>query len=63
MKIILTVFLAAALLGVLIVLGLGLATLMKGGDPQRSNRLMRARVLLQGLALLILAALMFIGTR
>ncbi len=63
MKLILTILLGAALLGVLVVLGLGVGTLMKGGDPRRSNKLMQARVILQGLALLLLAALMFIGTR
>jgi Hypoxia induced protein conserved region len=63
MKIVLTVFLAAALIGVLVVLGMGVATLMKGGDPRRSNKLMQARVILQGLALLLLAALMLIGSR
>jgi hypothetical protein len=63
MKIILTVLLVFALIGVLAVLGMGVATLMRGGDPKRSNKLMQARVLLQGLALLLLAALMLFGSR
>ena len=63
MKIVLTVLLVFALIGVLTVLGMGVATLMRGGDPKRSNKLMQARVLLQGLALLLLAALMLFGSR
>lgn len=63
MRIALTVFLVAALISVLAVLVMGVRTVIKGGDPQRSNRLMRARVILQGVALLLLAALMLIGKR
>jgi hypothetical protein len=63
MKIVLTVLLLLALIGVLTVLGMGVATLMRGGDPRRSNKLMQARVILQGLALLLLAALMLFGSR
>ena len=63
MKIVLTVLLVFALIGVLAVLGMGVATLIRGGDPKRSNKLMQARVLLQGLALLLLAALMLFGSR
>jgi len=53
----LTIFLVLALLGVLTVLGLGVATLLRGGNPRRSNKLMQARVVMQGLALLLLAIL------
>jgi len=46
----------AATLGVLIV---GMAGLVRGGgDPARSNRLMRYRVVLQAAALLLFALLM-----
>ena len=45
-----------ATLGVLIV---GMVGMVRGGgDPARSNRLMRWRVILQGAALLLLAILM-----
>ncbi len=54
----LTVLLVLALLGVLVVLGMGIFGLVRGGDPRRSNKLMQSRVILQGLALLLLALLM-----
>src|ERR1700704_2343132 len=50
-----------ALLGVLGVLGMGVATMIRGGDPRRSNRLMQARVVMQGVALLVLALLMLLA--
>jgi hypothetical protein len=58
----LIVLLVLTLLGVLTVLGLGFATLAKGGNPRRSNKLMQARIIMQGLALALLAALMLLGT-
>lgn len=58
-----TVLLVLALLGVLTVLGLGITQMLRGGNPQRSNKLMQARVLMQGLALLLLAILMLLGHR
>jgi hypothetical protein len=61
MRLVLTVLLVLALLGVLIVLGLGVATLMKGGNPRRSNKLMQSRVILQAIALALLAMLMLLG--
>ncbi len=48
---ILMILLLVAMLGVVVVLGLGMVGVVRGGDPRRSNALMRARVLLQGLAL------------
>jgi len=59
----LTILLVLAMLGVLGALGLGLATMIRGGNPQRSNRLMQARVVMQGIALLVLALLMMLGSR
>jgi hypothetical protein len=53
----LTVLLAVALLGVLGVLGAGMIGVVRGGDPMRSNRLMRWRVILQGVALVIFVLL------
>jgi predicted nucleic acid-binding Zn ribbon protein len=61
MKIVLTFFLVCALIGVLVVLGLGVATMLKGGDPRRSNKLMQSRVMMQALALLLLAVLMLLA--
>jgi hypothetical protein len=63
MRIILTFLLVCALIGVLTVLGLGFATMLKGGDPRRSNKLMQSRVIMQALALLLLAMLMMLGRR
>jgi hypothetical protein len=61
MRIVLIVLLVCALIGVLTVLGLGFATMMKGGDPRRSNKLMQSRVIMQALALVLLAMLMLLG--
>jgi hypothetical protein len=37
--------------------------MFRGGNPRRSNQLMQARVIMQGLALLLLAILMLLGRR
>lgn len=58
---VLTVFLVLAMLAVLGVLGMGIVNLIRGGNPRRSNRLMQSRVVLQGLALLLLALLMLLA--
>ncbi|HEX3861345.1 MAG TPA: twin transmembrane helix small protein [Stellaceae bacterium] len=58
----LTVLLVLVMLGVLGVLGVGVATMIRGGDPRVSNKLMQSRVILQGVALLVLALLMLLGT-
>lgn len=63
MRLVLTVLLVLALLGVLIVLGMGVVTLMQGGNPRRSNKLMQSRVILQAIALALLAMLMLLGHR
>jgi hypothetical protein len=55
----LTILLVLALLGVLTVLGFGVASMFRGGDPRRSNKLMQARVAMQAVAILLLAALWF----
>jgi hypothetical protein len=54
----LTFLLIVALLAVLGVLGAGMIGVARGGDPLRSNQLMRWRVILQGVALLIFVLLM-----
>jgi ABC-type Na+ efflux pump permease subunit len=53
----LTFLLVLAMLGTLTVLGLGVVTLLRGGDPRRSNKLMQSRVIMQALALVLLAML------
>ncbi|HXC92094.1 MAG TPA: twin transmembrane helix small protein [Stellaceae bacterium] len=58
-----TILLVLALAGVLIVLAAGMIQMFRGGNPRRSNRLMQARVIMQGLALLLLAILMLLGRR
>ena len=45
--------LPAALASVALVLVLGLVNMMRGGSPNRSQRLMRLRVLLQFVAIVI----------
>lgn len=57
----LTVLLVLVLAGVLAVLGMGIIGIVRGGDPRRSNKLMQSRVILQALALVLLAALMMLG--
>ena len=61
MTLFVTFLLGLAMLGVLTVLGFGVASMLRGGDPRRSNKLMQARVLMQGLALLLLAILMLLS--
>jgi hypothetical protein len=61
MTLLVTFLLGLAMLGVLTVLGFGVAAMLRGGDPRRSNKLMQARVLMQGLALLLLAILMLLS--
>jgi hypothetical protein len=46
-------FIVVALMAVAIVLVLGLWNMMKGGSPNRSQSLMRLRVLLQAVAILV----------
>jgi hypothetical protein len=58
-----TALLVLALVGVLTVLGFGVATMLFGGNPRRSNKLMQMRVVMQALALLLLAILMLLGRR
>jgi NADH:ubiquinone oxidoreductase subunit 6 (subunit J) len=57
------ILLLIALAGVLVVLGFGVATMLRGGNSRRSNKLMQARVIMQALALFLLAALMLLGHR
>jgi hypothetical protein len=55
------ILLVFAMLGTLVVLGMGVASMLRGGDPRRSNKLMQSRVIMQALALVLLAVLMLIA--
>ncbi len=57
---VIVVFFMLAALGVLL---LGIATLARGGNPQRSNKLMQYRILFQGLAILAFVILMLLFKR
>jgi NADH:ubiquinone oxidoreductase subunit 6 (subunit J) len=57
----LTILLVLAMLGTLTVLGLGVVSLLRGGDPRRSNKLMQSRVIMQALALVLLAMLFLLA--
>jgi len=47
-------FVIIAVLVVAVVLGMGLANMMRGGSPQRSQKLMRMRVMLQAVAIVVI---------
>ena len=46
----------AAIVAVAVVLLLGLVNMMRGGSPNRSQKLMRLRVLLQFVAIIVIMA-------
>ena len=56
-----TILLVFAMIGTLTVLGMGVASMLRGGDPRRSNKLMQSRVIMQALALVLLAILMLMA--
>jgi len=56
-----TILLVLAMIGTLTVLGFGVAAMLRGGDPRRSNKLMQSRVIMQALALALLAMLMLLA--
>jgi hypothetical protein len=60
---VLAILLAIVMLGVVGVLGAGMVGVVRGGDPRRSNALMRARVLLQGIALALMALILLLRHR
>ncbi|MEJ2625319.1 MAG: twin transmembrane helix small protein [Pseudolabrys sp.] len=53
----------AAIIAVAIVLVLGLVNMMRGGNPNRSQRLMRLRVLLQFVAIAVIMATIWVMGR
>jgi len=60
MHTLLNISIALALLFVVIVLGMGLWNMMKGGSGNTSQRLMRLRVIGQAVALLLLMGALFL---
>jgi len=52
-----------AIIAVAIVLGMGLTNMMRGGSPNRSQQLMRMRVLLQFVAIVVIMATVWIMGR
>jgi hypothetical protein len=56
-----TTLLVFAMIGTLAVLGMGVASMLRGGDPRRSNKLMQSRVIMQALAIVLLAILMLMA--
>ena len=57
------ILIAAALIAVAIVLFMGLANMMKGGSANRSQQLMRWRVILQFAAIVVIMATIFFTSR
>jgi hypothetical protein len=50
----------AAIIAVAVVLVLGLLNMMRGGSPNRSQKLMRLRILLQFAAIIVIMAAIWI---
>jgi hypothetical protein len=59
----LTVLLVLAMLTVLGILGAGVVTMIRGGNPHLSNKLMQGRVAFQAIALALLVLLMLLAGR
>ncbi len=55
-----TFLVPAAVVAVAIVLLLGLINMMRGGSPNRSQKLMRLRVLLQFVAIVVIMATIWV---
>lgn len=60
MKTVLGVLLVLSMIAVVVVLLAGVIGMIHGGDPRRSNRLMRMRVVMQGVALVVFAILLLL---
>jgi tellurite resistance protein TehA-like permease len=59
----LPILIVAAMFAVVGVLLLGVINLARGNDPRRSQKLMRSRVVLQGIVLLLFAIFMLLFRR
>ena len=62
MSVFLTILLVLVMLGILGVLGMGVTTMIRGGNPRLSNKFMQSRVILQAVALALLALLMMLAS-
>ena len=58
METVLFILILLAMFATLIVLGMGVMQMIRGGNPRRSNKLMQSRVMLQAAALILFAILM-----
>jgi hypothetical protein len=56
-----TVVVPIAIGAVAVVLVLGLVNMLRGGDPNRSQKLMRMRVMLQAVAIVIIMATIWLA--
>jgi hypothetical protein len=63
MEVLLPVLVVVAMLATVAVLLLGVVNMAKGGNPQRSNKLMQLRVWMQGAALLLFVIFMLLFHR
>lgn len=63
MEKVLPVLVVLAMLATVGVLLMGIINMAKGGSPQRANKLMQTRVLMQGLALLLFVIFMLLYHR
>jgi tellurite resistance protein TehA-like permease len=63
MEAVFPIFIVLAMLAVLGVLLFGVINMAKGGNPQRSNKLMQLRVWMQGAALLLFVIFMLLYHR
>jgi hypothetical protein len=52
-----------AIAAVAVVLGFGLVNMMKGGSPERSQKLMQMRVLFQAIALVVIMAAIYFAAK
>lgn len=57
------IVIALALLAVVVILGMGLWNMFKGGDGNTSQKLMRARVIAQAVAIVLLLGALFLFGR
>jgi hypothetical protein len=63
MNVIVKIMSFVAVAAVVVVLVMGLWNMMKGGSPNRSQALMRLRVLLQFVALVVLMTLLWLSSK
>ncbi|HVA13846.1 MAG TPA: twin transmembrane helix small protein [Stellaceae bacterium] len=63
MEFFLPILVVVAMLATVGVLLLGVVNMAKGGNPQRSNKLMQMRVIIQGVALLLFVIFMLLYHR